>query len=148
MLQWLAGRERILVDARSSSSSRGDRGVLTHRQTSARLAVGRDLDAERGGQSPTSGDVPCCFGRRIPEQGVPRSSLSPIGASEVVSTPPAAATSYRPAAIPSAAAMAACGPVPQALQIECRGVKGESLPLGRSPHQVGSLGCVWARHRR
>jgi hypothetical protein len=54
------------------------------------------------------------FDRRKPSSVRRRLSPSAIGASEAVSTPPAAATSYRPAAMPSAAAMVACRPVPHA----------------------------------
>ena len=54
------------------------------------------------------------FDRRSPSSTRRRSSPNAIGASEAVSTPPAAATSYRPAAMPSAAAMVACRPVPHA----------------------------------
>jgi hypothetical protein len=54
------------------------------------------------------------FDRRSPSSACRKSFPNAIGASEVVSTPPAAVTSKRPAVIPSAAAMAACRPVPQA----------------------------------
>ena len=54
------------------------------------------------------------FDRRSPSSTRRRSSPNAIGASDAVSTPPAAATSYRPAAIPSAAEIVACRPVPQA----------------------------------
>ncbi|CKS97406.1 Uncharacterised protein [Mycobacterium tuberculosis] len=72
-----------------------------------------------------------------------RSSPRPIGGSEVVSTPPAAATSYRPAAMPSAAAIAACRPVPQACCRSNAGVYGESSePSTHSRIRLKSRLCL------
>ena len=50
MLLVAGGGQLVLVDALDAHLLGGDGRVLAHRQPGARLAVGRDLDAERRGQ--------------------------------------------------------------------------------------------------
>ncbi|MNT66484.1 hypothetical protein D3C72_2045530 [compost metagenome] len=57
---------------------------------------------------------PVVFSRLAASRALRNFSLSPIGASEVVSTPPAIPTSIWPRAILLATRMAASSPVPQA----------------------------------